>query len=415
MVIETAESKFALNVVQKLRDEEYEALWAGGCVRDLLLSIQPADYDVATSATPKQVRKLFGYQNTVAVGLVFGVVIVRDPDSGQQIEVATFRTESSYSDGRRPDSVEFSTPERDAQRRDFTINGMFYDPIAHEVIDYVGGQQDLERRIIRAIGAAEDRIGEDKLRMLRAVRFAARFGFEIDGETRLAVINNAKDLSIISGERIAVEFQKTLATQLSGWAVQEWQELGLLTQILPVFSEVPCPQVIEKAKESLSQMQACGWRGKAASLLFNLGAASAGSVSKTVSLVKSRLKLANDDAKAIKFALESLERLQQAPLLAWSELQPLLISQWIQDAVDLLHASKDWSNARDYIEEKLRQSPENLNPLPLISGNDLLDLGIRPGPQIKQLLEQVRVLQLDGKLASQQAALEYARERLAVP
>ena len=137
-------------------------------MRDLLLNIPPADYDVATSATPKQVRKLFGYSNTAAVGIVFGVVIVRDPEgSSQQIEVATFRTESSYSDGRRPDSVEFSTPEKDAQRRDFTINGMFFDPDARKVIDFVGGQADLKGELIRAIGDPCERIAEDKLRMLR--------------------------------------------------------------------------------------------------------------------------------------------------------------------------------------------------------------------------------------------------------
>src|SRR3954463_16298353 len=166
---------FALEIAKKLRTAGFEALWAGGCVRDELLGLTPKDYDVATSAKPDQIRDLFGRRRTLPIGASFGVITVLGPQGAGQIEVATFRTDAQYSDGRHPDSVTFTTAEHDAQRRDFTINGLFYDPIANQVVDFVGGQADLERRTIRAIGDPRSRIGEDKLRMLRAVRFAASF------------------------------------------------------------------------------------------------------------------------------------------------------------------------------------------------------------------------------------------------
>src|SRR5882757_9145104 len=173
----TKQRAFALEIAQKLRAAGYESLWAGGCVRDELLGITPKDYDVATSATPDQVRDLFGHRRTLPIGAAFGVVTVLGPRAAGQIEVATFRTDATYTDGRRPDSVHFTTAEHDAQRRDFTINGLFYDPIAKQVVDYVHGQNDLQAHIVRAIGDPHSRLSEDKLRLLRAVRFAAAFDF----------------------------------------------------------------------------------------------------------------------------------------------------------------------------------------------------------------------------------------------
>src|SRR3954462_9234325 len=178
---------FALEIAQKLRDAGFEALWAGGCVRDELLGLTPKDYDVATSATPEQIRDLFGLRRTLPIGAAFGVITVLGPRPTGQIEVATFRTDAAYSDGRHPDSVSFTTAEHDAQRRDFTINGLFYDPIAEKVVDYVKGQEDLKRRTIRAIGDPHLRLSEDKLRMLRAIRFAAAFSFNIDPDTLQAI------------------------------------------------------------------------------------------------------------------------------------------------------------------------------------------------------------------------------------
>ena len=175
-----AQREFALEIVEQLRAAGFEALWAGGCVRDQLLGLAPKDYDVATSATPDEIRDLFGRRRTLAIGASFGVITVLGPRAAGQIEVATFRTDAAYSDGRHPDSVTFTTAEHDAARRDFTINGLFFDPVAEAVVDYVNGRDDLERKTIRAIGDPAARIAEDKLRMLRAVRFAATFDFHIE-------------------------------------------------------------------------------------------------------------------------------------------------------------------------------------------------------------------------------------------
>ena len=213
--------EFATDVVRQLRAAGYVALWAGGCVRDLLLGRGAEDYDVATSATPEQVRTLFGKRRTLAVGESFGVIIVLPPSkTAEPVEVATFRTEGVYLDGRRPTEVAFSTPEEDAQRRDFTINGMFYDPIEQRVLDYVGGEADLHRKVLRAIGDPHARMTEDKLRMLRAVRFAATLEFELDPTTRAAVQLMAPEMRVVSAERIAQELHKVLAhrTRVRGFS-----------------------------------------------------------------------------------------------------------------------------------------------------------------------------------------------------
>ena len=180
---QSASRDFAVDVVTRLREGGYEALWAGGCVRDRLLGREPKDYDVATSARPEQVRELVGKRRTLAIGAAFGVIAVLAERGQAPIEVATFRTDGVYRDGRHPESVAFSDAEHDAQRRDFTINGLFFDPLTEQVVDYVGGQADLSAGIVRAIGDPARRFTEDKLRLLRAVRFATTFGFAIEPVT----------------------------------------------------------------------------------------------------------------------------------------------------------------------------------------------------------------------------------------
>ncbi|MEX0586183.1 MAG: CCA tRNA nucleotidyltransferase, partial [Pirellulales bacterium] len=206
----SSQRDFALEIVRRLRDAGHEALWAGGCVRDQLLGLAPKDYDVATNATPDQIREVFGRRRTLPIGAAFGVITVLGPRSAGQIEVATFRTDATYSDGRHPDSVTFTNAEHDAQRRDFTINGLFFDPVANEVVDYIGGQQDLETRILRAIGDPRLRLREDKLRMLRAVRFAASFGFQIEPATLQAIQEMAPEVTTVSAERIGMEIRRML-------------------------------------------------------------------------------------------------------------------------------------------------------------------------------------------------------------
>src|SRR5207249_2596558 len=205
------EREFAVSVVQRLQEAGFEALWAGGCVRDELLGLSPQDYDVATNATPDQVRHLF--RRSIAVGASFGVIEVLGPRANPEplrVEVATFRSDVSYSDGRHPDRVVFSSPREDALRRDFTINGMFFDPVKAELVDYVNGRADLEARILRAIGEPEQRFAEDKLRLLRAVRIAARFNLQIEPLTAAAMKKMASGITVVSAERIAKELRLSL-------------------------------------------------------------------------------------------------------------------------------------------------------------------------------------------------------------
>src|SRR4051794_594855 len=187
MPVPSRQRAFALEIAKKLRAAGFEALWTGGCVRDELLGLTPKDYDVATSAKPDQIRDLFGRRRTLPIGASFGVITVLGPQGAGQIEVATFRTDAQYSDGRHPDSVTFTTAEHDAQRRDFTINGLFYDPISEKFDDSAGGQDDLKARITRAIGAPRLRLSEDKLRIPRPARFAPAFNFTIDPDTLTAI------------------------------------------------------------------------------------------------------------------------------------------------------------------------------------------------------------------------------------
>ncbi len=403
-----AAREFAKDVVLRLREAGYAALWAGGCVRDLLRGSEPTDYDVATSARPEQVRDLFGRKRTHAVGISFGVIIVRPPKRViKSVEVATFRTDASYSDGRRPDSVSFSSPQEDARRRDFTINGMFYDPFSEEVIDYVGGQRDLESRIVRAIGIARDRFEEDKLRMLRAIRFAARFAFSIEAETRRAIAACAQDVAIVSGERVASEVQASLQTSHATWAIHEWSELGLLSVILPEVAAT-WEQHQTEAGQFLDAMLTASWQAKLSSLLF----ATSGPNEKPLFSLKSRLKLANVDSEAIRFALTSQPILEQAHRLPWSKVQPYVVNRNFAIALELLDARCKLGldpHCSDWIRHQLANLSE-LDPPPLIVGKDLMQLGLKPGPEFRILLNEIRALQLDEMLHNKQQAIDWLYE-----
>ena len=238
MLTPDEQRRFAVEVVRRLREAGFEAYWAGGCVRDQLLGRTPKDYDVATNAVPDQVRKLFGRRRTLAIGAAFGVIAVIGPKPAGTVEVTTFRRDAPYSDGRHPDSVTFSSAEEDASRRDFTINGLFYDPIERRVIDFVGGQADLADKHLRAIGRARERFAEDKLRMLRAVRFAAAFAFALDDEIRAAIAEMAAEIHVVSPERIAMEMRRMLADPSRAAGVRLMLETGLAAEVLPEI--VPC-------------------------------------------------------------------------------------------------------------------------------------------------------------------------------
>ena len=295
----------ATAVVRALRDAGHVAYFAGGCVRDLLLGHAPKDYDVATDAPPQRVRQLF--RNTQAVGAAFGVILVRHGRS--VVEVATFRTDGTYTDGRRPDTVTFATAEEDAKRRDFTINGLFMDPLdGDRVIDHVGGQADLSAGVIRAIGNPDERFAEDHLRLLRAVRFAARLGFRIDHPTQVAVVAHAVELRRIQPERIADELRRMLAgpNRPRAWTMLEW--LGLNAQVfrhLPTDSP-PCPTNAESFVAGLAEPTSFGavlaaaalecrwrWAGQLGDIRPWL---TKGEVGRVVRATRQGLRISNDES-----------------------------------------------------------------------------------------------------------------------
>jgi poly(A) polymerase len=404
---------FAIEVVQQLNRAGYTAYWAGGCVRDLLLGIDPADFDIATSATPDQIRRTFGFGRTLPVGAAFGVIIVLSPDRQTQVEVATFRTDSGYSDGRRPDSVFFSTPEMDAQRRDFTINGMFYDPVNQRVIDYVGGQQDLQHSILRAIGDPHARIREDKLRMLRAVRIAARYGFEIQDETYRAIQRHALETSSVSGERLAVELRKTLETRAASWAVAAWADTQLLQVLIPEVAAVWAESDrSERILKMLGHPGPADWLARLGGMLW---AAMEPPFTDSLDALKCRLRFSNSDAAALSFALAHQESLAAADSLPWSAIQPLLISPWIETATRLLELRTELGEVApatsQWIRGRLAWSEQRLNPPRILTGQDLLEAGLRSGPQFRQLLDEARCRQLDGHLSDRDQALQWLGEK----
>jgi len=401
--------RFAVDVVRKLRGAGFEALWAGGCVRDRLLGRVPKDYDVATNATPPEIRRLFGRRRTLAVGAAFGTIVVLGPKPAGQIEVTTFRRDADYSDGRHPDQVTFSTAREDALRRDFTINGLFYDPVEERIIDYVGGQEDLRRRRVRAIGDAHARFREDKLRLLRAVRFAATYEFELEDRTREAVREMALGITVVSAERIAAEMRLALTARQRARAVGLLLETGLASAILPEI--VPGgPQKQERlgrALQVLDRLDEPGFPLAMAALLLPFVDAEAARA------IGRRWRLSNQEIDLTGWLLQNRDALVGARAAPWSRLQPILIAEGIEDLLALTEAARPESaDDLDFCREKLRLRREELDPAPLLTGDDLLAHGLTPGPQFRVLLDRARAAQLDGEIHTKDEALSLV-ERLA--
>lgn len=409
---------FAESVVRTLREAGFTALWAGGCVRDLLLGKTPKDYDVATDARPQQVRQLFGQRNTLSVGESFGVIVVLSPqrDSGQ-IEVATFRTDGDYSDGRRPDSVVFSTPEMDAQRRDFTINGMFYDPLVGKVLDFVGGERDLANGIVRAIGVPQARMTEDKLRMLRAVRFTATFDFALDAETARSVREMAEQITTVSPERIGQETRRMLVDPHRHRAIELCDELCLLPLVFPeLLPVVRRPEQWHLTRNMLRLLQAPSFPLAFAVLHDRVDACdneSADVISVTTEAGK-RLRLSNDEIAAAVWQLKHRDTLRMAETRTVARLKRTLAESGGRELLSYLRV-QDLAQAREpadsmFCEEFLRRTPvESLNPPPLITGDDLKQLGLKPGPKFKELLEVLRDAQLNGEVTTFEESHAMAR------
>ena len=415
--------EFALQIVHKLNDHGFQALWAGGCVRDSLLGKQPSDYDVATNASPDQVIRVFGAGRTLSVGAAFGVIVVLGPKaSGLQTEVATFRSDGNYSDGRRPDSVSFCSAEEDAQRRDFTINGMFFDPLAEQVIDYVGGQQDLQTQTLRCIGRAEDRFREDNLRMLRAIRFAATYQFQLDHETQQAICRCAAGIHNVSGERILNELRRMLKHANRQQAFQLLLETGLLPLIIPEFQSLTAtnPSAVKDIDSMLGRLESNSFPPAAALLLHpfhNKTNVGPGGPVNGIDRICRGLTMSRKDLDCIVWILDKLAFLVEfssqplhvvRPILADPRSEQLL--QTATAAAGVLTSSPTAEDISNALSLQQKYTPETLCPAPLVNGDDVQALGICPGPPIRRLLDSVRAAQLDHQITSRESALRLLQQ-----
>jgi poly(A) polymerase len=405
--------QFAVEVVRALRDAGHEAYWAGGCVRDQLLGRQPKDYDVATNAQPGRVTEVFDKRRTLAIGASFGVITVLGPKRAGQIEVATFREDAGYSDGRHPDGVRYSTAKEDASRRDFTINGLFYDPLEEEVIDYVGGQDDLRLRRIRAIGDPLERFTEDKLRMLRALRFTTTYDFQLDPQTFEAVRQMADQIQVVSPERISAEMRQVLTDPRRAAGIRLLIDSGLGAAILPEVrdDQRPDAQGIERKLQVLERLDQPQFPlAFTVALWPTIGPRQAREIGE-------RWKLANKEVDRIAWLLEHHDALDGAQHRAWSTVQRVVVAEGAEDLLKWMQAERETDGADDtdvrWCREQLARPREEIDPTPLITGADLIEHDVPRGPIYRELLEETRDAQLDQKIDSKPEALELVQQIIA--
>jgi len=432
--------ELANSICETLRRNGHQALLVGGCVRDLLLGRQPADYDVATDASPERVIELF--PESVPVGAQFGVVLI--PRENWKVEVATFRSDVGYSDGRHPDSVVYTrTAQEDVQRRDFTVNGLLMRPDTEEVLDYVGGQADLKAGIIRAIGDPALRFAEDKLRMMRAVRFAARFGFHIETATFEAIRSRAQEIRHVSAERLREELTKLLTEGAARRGFELLDEAGLLQQVLPEIAamkgvEQP-PQfhpegdvwihtrmMIEMLPAGASPTLAWGI------LLHDVGkpptfksAAETGDrirfdghVGVGVKMAEEicrRLRFSNEDTEQILALVENHMRFADAAQMRTSTLKRFARLRRFEEHLELHRIDCVSSNGRleayDYVRKFfLETPPEQVRPQRLLTGEDLKTMGYQPGPAFTEILQAIEDGQLEGQLKTREEAFDFVRK-----
>ncbi len=445
---------FAISIVRTLRERNHQAYLVGGCVRDLLLGREPADYDVATDATPEEVMRIF--PETYAVGAQFGVVLVPLPERDVAIdvtcndvtcyvspktnvvEVATFRSDIGYSDGRHPDQVRFSKdPREDVERRDFTINGLLLDPVTNEVLDFVGGRKDLEAGIIRAIGDPDRRFAEDKLRMLRAVRFAARFGYTIEPGTFQAIQKTASQIDQVSRERVRDELSRMLIEGHARQAFLLLDESGLLHEVLPeieAMKEVEQPPqfhpegdvfvhtllLLERLPHPCPITLAWG------ALLHDVGKPATfraapdrirfdGHVDVGVKIAEEicrRLRFSNDDTDQILALVDNHMRFAHVQQMKESTFKRFVRMPRFDEHLQLhrmdCEASHGNLTSYNFTREKMASMPPAaMRPVPLITGDDLIAIGYRPGPQFKKILSAVEDGQLEGRLVTKNEAVAF--------
>jgi poly(A) polymerase len=429
--------KVALEVTARLRHSGHIAYFAGGCVRDMVRGLIPKDYDIVTDARPEAVQSLFPH--TFAVGAHFGVIIVLE--NGFQFEVATFRSDDAYIDGRHPSAVHFSSPEEDAQRRDFTVNGLFYDPVAEKVIDFVGGRADIDAKLVRAIGEPGQRFAEDRLRMLRAVRFATVLDYQIDQKTWDALATNAESINQISAERIRDELVRTFLSpnRVRGWDLLD--SSGLMRAILPeleamkgvlqpeqfhpegdVFvhtrlmlqllpQEVPVPLVLAVLFHDVGK-PVTATVDQTGRIRFNehdrIGA-------QMTEAIMRRLRFSGAEIEATVEMVRQHMVFKDVPNMRVARLKRFMARPTFDDELELHRVDCESSHRMlDNYDFLLRKRQEFANepiiPPPLVRGDDLIALGLKPGPTFGEILEAVETRQLEGTLRTREEALEWVNQ-----
>ncbi len=432
--------EMATEIVRQLQNAGFAAYWVGGCVRDWWLGKEPNDYDIATSALPEEIEALF--PNTVAVGKQFGVILVLQ--DSHPFQVATFRSESDYTDGRRPDKVTFSSPEEDASRRDFTVNGLFYDPIAEQTSDWVGGLTDLRERRIRTIGDPECRFAEDHLRLLRAVRFAAQLDFEIDAPTWRALRANVPKIASVSAERVRDELWKLFKPPHAGRGLDLLRESGLLELLLPEIAEAegveqspdyhPEGTVFEHLRWILAKLPTeCDPLLPWAALLHDVGKPRTFSRDPDRGEIhfygheKVGAEMSETILRRLRFSKREIETVRDC---VWHHMQfkdvqnmrratlrrmlarptfPLELELHRLDCLASHGRLDNYHFLRDF-EKRLEKEPKV--PPRLVTGNDLLARGMTPGPKLGRLLQAIRDKQLQGELVDRRAALDWVESEL---
>ena len=428
----------AEHVARTLSDNGHQAFFVGGCVRDLLRKVEPKDYDVTTEAEPDEVMRLFPH--SIAVGAQFGVVII--PEGHHMTEVATFRNDGLYSDGRRPDQVSYSRdPREDVLRRDFTINGLLLNPWTRELIDYVSGRNDIEQRIVQTIGNPERRFEEDRLRMLRAIRFAASFGFEIHPDTWTAIHRLSGKIVSVSAERVRDELLRILTSGNARRGFEMLDSSGLLQIVLPEISAMKGvaqpeqfhPEVdvwthtmimLDNLSKDCSPTLAMGV------LLHDVGKPPTfriapdrirfdnhvGVGARMAEEICRRLRFSQSHTEEIASLVDNHLRFRDVHEMRDSTLKRFLRLPKFEEHLEL-HRLDCSSSGRglesyEFMRQKFLEHPaEIIRPQPLITGSDLIEMGYRPGPRFKEILVRVEDAQLDGELASREEALQFVRER----
>lgn len=427
----------AFLIASRLKQKGYVAYFAGGCVRDFLMQQPPQDIDIATTARPEEIDKLF--PKTVPVGRQFGVMIV--VEQGRPFEVATFRREGGYYDGRHPTEVSFTVPEEDARRRDFTVNGLFYDPFDKKVLDFVGGQADLQKKVIRAIGDPQARFDEDKLRLLRAVRFASSLGFEIEPKTWDAVKEKALKITEVSPERIRDEIVKILVRPNAARGFKLLSESGLMKIILPEIEAMKgCEQqpdyhpegdvfihtglLLEKIADpspvlALSALfhdvgKPVTFSIKEGRIKFYEHAPIGAEMTKKI---MKRLRFSNDEIEAVSECVANHMKFADVQKMRSGKLKQFVTRPTFPVELELhkidCQSSHGMLDNYYFLKKKIEEyAVEDLKPKPLISGNDLIALGMTPGPAMKPFLEEIYILQLEGRFKDREECLAWARNRL---